>query len=174
VGIYALVSPCEELMISTRIRWKKSSYSGTEWRTSECFSVDGVERGWIDGLLDGVMSAIPPIPREVQPANEETCDQPACLAPAIIKRRLLRLYSRDGDWVEAAGPNGEKLYHQFCEEHQKRGTCALEDNDINYDPLDGPPGPPIVERRIYAHEGGPYVTVRERSWVPLSDIIQDS
>jgi len=129
----------DEVHIVTVPRWKTSGLSGDEWRISAeiqfwrkgklvhretyrdvktaCgFAYAAHESAVSDGLAyfagDGVI-----------------CDQEGCSKPKTVTYRLRKRFCREGGVHEQFGEH----HRHFCDEHKKRGDCALEDADRNYE-----------------------------------------
>ena len=129
----------DEVRIVTVPRYKMSGLSGDEWRISASvqFWRKGVlkhETGHRDietacGMVYGdLMKAIDD--GKAYFAGEGTfCDQEGCSREAVITYRLKSRYCREG---HKTVPIGVQL-RKFCEQHKKRGDCALEDADDNYE-----------------------------------------
>jgi len=134
----------DEVRITTVPRWKESYLSGDEWRTSATiqFFRKGVllkSRGVRD--VEAALAIAPSMPGswapagnddelEVQPPDFDTfCFQPGCSEKATVEYRIKDKYCRDGGKHEMYGD----CRRRFCEKHKKRGDCALEDADDNYE-----------------------------------------
>jgi len=130
-------------------RWKESEISGDEWRVSAhvtfffkgvkvgecCFSnmetaMQLLYAGYVDAREGRGHGEPKDLSLAVKDAEKGKCDQPGCSAPATVRFRLKRLYSREGFSADANEHGG--YYIQFCDKHCERGDCGLEDADANY------------------------------------------
>lgn len=132
--------------IVTVPRWKTSGLSGDEWRFS--YKVILRRKGYIlierdFGSLSyaaawmslAMLSACPadmPWPESApgQPYGDGWfCDNPGCGEVAAWRAWLRFEYDARGHKHEPVS----KLFRVFCQQHSRRGDCALEDADANYD-----------------------------------------
>lgn len=75
-------------------------------------------------MKDGLYSAIP-----------DVCFQPGCAEKATTVYRLKKVYCDEG---HAHEPDEWSEYRRaFCARHARRGDCALEDADVNYEVVSG-------------------------------------
>lgn len=69
---------------------------------------------------------------DVIPLEEATkglCMQPGCRNEPTVRYRIKQEYDRCGNEKESYSANGR----HFCDKHRRRGDCALEDADVNYE-----------------------------------------
>ena len=134
--------------ILTVPRWKTSGLSGDEWRFSyrvvlrrkgwtiheQDFGTLGYAARWLAlHVGDGAAPADFPWPKEAPGGaygDGFFCDNPGCDQPAAWRAWLKAEYCARGhkhvsQWT--------RYYRVFCQEHSRRGDCALEDADRNYD-----------------------------------------
>jgi len=141
---------CDEVKVSTKIRWKESHLSGDEWRISavvEFFrkgflvhksSWRNVEiamiHAWSDFVLKGESGKL----SEKRTDWEQVkCFQEGCSNDAVWKLTLKKYYCVGGGncGQEKYKDNSliGKSYRLFCNKHKHRGDCDIEDCDSNYD-----------------------------------------
>lgn len=135
----------DEVRIKTVPRWKTSGLSGDEWRVSATlqFLRKGhviFERGF--NSIETAIAAAPwfgktkgedeqwkRIPVEVERC---LCMQPGCSEKATKEFKIKQEYSRhEGVKKESFGEQRRR----FCDKHQRRGDCGLEDADDNYEAI---------------------------------------
>ena len=124
-------------------RYKTSELSGDEWRTGVAIRFfhkghlvheDFKTRMRYAILMLGDMwvRAQEPIPDKVIEREMECCDQPGCSEPWTVRRFLKRLATNEG-WL-AEENSTFRFFRKFCQKHERRGDCGLEDADRNYVP----------------------------------------
>lgn len=128
-------------------RYKTSGLSGDEWRQHVAirffFKGELVHEDGSNNMESALLrlghiwvAAQEPIPQRVIEIEKDRCDQPSCVNPAVGRFRLKKLFSAQGEAIDAADTYGSR-YRQFCRVHLRRGDCSREDADTNYEPLDG-------------------------------------
>jgi hypothetical protein len=132
----------DEVRIVTVPRYKTSGLSGDEWRISAHieFYRKGVKVHESGGLRN-VETACGFVYAEHCKGTDEghayfasekgICDQEGCSERATLLFKLKKLFCRSGHGTEPMGIETR----QFCEQHKRRGDCALEDADSNYELL---------------------------------------
>jgi hypothetical protein len=153
--------PYDEIRIVTVPRYKQSSASGSEWRTSrkiqllrkgniivddltrtkENDPLGGAMESWrlielIDSVLSGNLLCLP------DPLGEDNlCDQEGCKSEPTVTYKLKKMFlpvSRYDTPLEIdpyKGTDSRPLIRKFCAEHAKRGNQDFEDCDDNYEVL---------------------------------------
>lgn len=129
-------------------RWKESELSGDEWRFSY------VVRAYYKGVVvlecrrNRMGDAVAHLSFEIdrmrddgaaaaawQRQKESCCDQPGCSREPTWWMQLKEEYSRQGEGpLPSTGGIGH--YRKFCERHKRRGDCAMEDSDGNYEAIE--------------------------------------
>ena len=135
----------DEIRITTEPRYKTSSLSGDEWRTSAQVQIlrKGIvltERGfskidyavrWLAwGLVDDETDLWKP------DFPSDLCSQPGCPDDAITGYAIKVQYEKNGSRSEYQPK--ELDTRQFCARHAERGDSDMEDRDSNYEVLWGP------------------------------------
>ena len=130
----------DEWRVSTRVQaWRKGvliaerSWSKVEWAVA-CLP------GWLLGLSDEGLGG-----RDFDAAaDQQKCHQPGCPDPGIVEVRLKGRYCQV---APHAGPHPPTFDYRrrFCPRHARRGDCAFEDADANYEPLSGPAAAPVPQ-----------------------------
>jgi len=134
----------DKIDIRTVARWKESGLSGDEYRISAAADLyykgnkrktltfmdvetamrylDGAEVYWRENGDD-------------YPYIDDSylCDQESCANIAEVKYKRIKGYTDRGRPEELYDFN---LYRVFCLEHKRRGDCALDDGDHNYEKVD--------------------------------------
>lgn len=137
----------DEVRIVTVPRYKESEMSGDEWRISA--RVEFYRKGQLKHISEpwrdvqtacnflGYLYATACDDGHAWYAGEGgLCDQEGCSNAATVTYRLKKRYCREGHPTEARGE-----FRCFCDRHDRRGDCGLEDSDSNYEKLDqGPRG----------------------------------
>lgn len=139
----------DEINIKVQERWKESELSGDEWRFSYWAQVKRkgetiitIEASRLSWLLNGLQWRMLIAGEEDnfnQNAWEKTkdlCDQPGCARPATIFYKRLKPYTNQGD--ELVDHEYRREYRQFCERHEDRGDCDLDDANHNYETIPDP------------------------------------
>jgi len=133
----------DEVRIKTVPRYKTSDLSGSEWRFSAETTL--LYKGKVlsqDSYRD-VAQAINDVAglsnRYGHPYDQEEskyCDQEGCAEPATVKLQAVsETCDHCGhDDTSKAFPLG---YRMFCGAHSTRGDCSLNDNDANYQVVEG-------------------------------------
>jgi hypothetical protein len=146
----------DEVRIVTVPRYKTSGLSGDEWRFSA--QVQFLRKGVV--LYERAFSKIhyaidflPALQHEYADQGrgdqdvggnkvdfDKFCFNPGCKADGVVEYELI------DEYISPYGIKREKkawrnsVRRRFCEEHAKRGDCALEDADRNYRLISAPPG----------------------------------
>jgi len=137
----------DKIELTQEPRYKTSSLSGDEWRTSirAKFFFKGVlvhETRFRDMncaiMLLGAewVKAQEPVPELLIETEKTKCDQPGCGREAVGRVRLKRLTARNGEYLHP-DESGFGCFRQFCERHQERGNASREDSDSNYETVPG-------------------------------------
>lgn len=129
-------------------RWKESDVSGDEWRFSYVAEVKrkgetiiSIGTSRLSWLLEGLQWRITTageheqFDREAWERTKDKCDQPGCALEPIVFYTLLKRYTKGGDELAPNSYYDGFVYRQFCERHRRRGDCALDDADHNYDEI---------------------------------------
>lgn len=141
----------DEIHIECIERWKESEMSGDEWRFSYLATVKRkgeeiihVSASTLDWLLKGLQWRIMVAGKENQFDTEawnrtlDKCDQPGCSNVATIFYKRLKRFTNRGDALAPSSYYDGNEYRQFCNRHQVRGDCDLDDADHNYISIDNP------------------------------------
>jgi len=130
--------------IYTVPRWKESELSGDEYRvnaaadlyykgnklkTMTFMDVETAIR-YLDGALVYWRESGEDYPNI---DSSYLCDQESCATIADVKYKRLSGYTDRGDPETLYDWN---LYRVFCDRHKRRGDCALDDSDQNYELVD--------------------------------------
>lgn len=140
----------DEVSIKVEPRFKTSGLSGDEWRVSAVvtFKRKGeviYERvthrmadaaKFLSWYLEVEMPDKTTFKRGIYGHFPEECAQPGCDKPSVNHYRVKELYTAQGD---GPLPNGTSWEHRraFCEAHSCRGDSDMEDNDKNYELIQG-------------------------------------
>lgn len=128
----------DEVRIVTVPRYKQSGLSGDEWRISASIQLYRkgkliVERGC--GTVEAATAILPGFWLECIDNGKGFfggdgvhCDQEGCAALATVRYRKKADYCRQGHKTEPHRPT----YRHFCDRHETRGDCGLDDADVNY------------------------------------------
>ncbi len=129
----------DRIEIETVPRWKDSELSGAEWRISsttkfyrkgklihEEYAGDVAYGAYLVGArhitaCDNALGYFGGI--------DDLCDQEGCAEKATWK------HTKKFDWCREGHKSTEpsNAYRLFCERHERRGDCGLDDNDSNYE-----------------------------------------
>lgn len=139
----------DEITIKQTPRFKTSGLSGDEWRVSAVVTfkrkgqvvyerpVHRMEEAaaflpWL--LRVEVGENHPPRARGLYGHYPDECAQPGCDKPPVNHYRIKKLYEH------GHGPlpdDGQENRRAFCEGHSHRGDSDMEDNDENYELIQG-------------------------------------
>lgn len=137
----------DEVRIVTIPRYKTSGMSGDEWRISAKIIL--MRKGNIvheSGSFRNVETAGAFLMAEFYKACDEgkgffggesdLCDQEGCAEMATVTYRVKKEFSRDNphEWNRRLE---EMVVRKFCARHSRRGDCAFDDADENYEIVDG-------------------------------------
>ncbi len=136
----------DEVRILTVPRYKTSGMSGDEWRISA--SIQFLHKGRIvhEASVRNVETACGFLMAEYYHAldegkgyfagEEDLCDQEGCREKATVTYRIKKEFSRDNphEWNRELN---EVRIRMFCARHSRRGDCAFDDADENYEILSG-------------------------------------
>lgn len=136
----------DEVRITTIPRYKTSGMSGDEWRISA--KIEFLRKGRVvhERWCSKIESACNLLPGEYMVACDnglgyfagegDFCDQEGCSEAATVTYRVKKRFSRDNpfEWNEELK---ELTIRRFCAKHSKRGDCAFDDADANYELLGG-------------------------------------
>lgn len=134
----------DEIRLKTIPRFKNSSLSGSEWRTScviefyrkgKLVHEDGVgNMQTACGMLYAKwIEAIEVHAKAYFASDGVTCDQEGCDKPAQYLYRIKQGYCVGGGNCGAKKEHYTGYHRVFCNEHNRRGDQDLEDNDANYE-----------------------------------------
>lgn len=141
----------DEIVIRTEPRYKTSSFSGNEWRISATATIlrkgkkiAEYDASTVPELLQEVSRRV--FKRKFQEASlgldtSEFCDQEGCKEPFTRTYKMLQEQSHGPRCSHLQDPF-QPTVRKFCERHAKRGDCGLEDQDRNYEQIDGPKDSP--------------------------------
>lgn len=143
----------DEIRITTVPRYKSSGLSGDEWRISgriqlmrkgkviDEHGMANVENcAYALGLI--LMRAKDEAKGFYGGGEDGTCDQEGCAEQATVFYRIKNKYCNESYKHELIPLDDEIVIRQFCDRHSKRGDCAFDDADANYELLEGNPMPP--------------------------------
>lgn len=141
----------DKIELSVIPRWKDSHLSGAEWRQHvevRCFFKGLLVTSFGCSEMKVAVAMIPArvfytdngASKEWLAREHECCDQPSCSEPPVAFLRPKRLTDRSGSFLDPAEQYGT-YYRKFCERHKRRGDCALEDADENYESIPDPRKP---------------------------------
>lgn len=130
----------DKVLVRTVPRYKQSGLSGDEWRISAeiVFYRKGkvIHRESYRNVQTALVFAASEALRACDnglgwfASVDEKCDQEGCSEPPVIWYRKLADYCDAGHRSDAR--EGSNI-RQFCAKHAKRGDCALDDADRNYE-----------------------------------------
>lgn len=136
----------DEVRIITVPRYKTSGLSGDEWRISAkiLFMRKGRvvhESGCRDvevacGVLMAEHMRATDDGKGYFTGEENFCDQEGCSEQATVTYRVKKRFSRDNphEWNEEYNPKVWGIpIRKFCAKHSRRGDCAFDDADANYE-----------------------------------------
>ncbi len=138
----------DEVKITTVPRYKTSGLSGDEWRISTKIQLLRKGRVIVEQSFGKMEHAIGFLPhmwftaqdegKAMFAGEENFCDQEGCSEQATVCYRLKKHWCNESYTHE---PIEYKLedspIRMFCERHSKRGDCAFEDADSNYEIITG-------------------------------------
>lgn len=141
----------DEVRITTVPRYKTSGMSGDEWRISA--KIEFIRKGRVVhtsvastvehacGFLMGEFYKAIDEGKAYYAGEDDFCDQEGCSQPATVTYRVKKRFSRDNpfEWNEELK---QLTIRKFCAKHSKRGDCAFDDADANYELLYGEPEGP--------------------------------
>lgn len=136
--------PFDKIELKVVPRYKQSEMSGDEWRTginlTFWFKGQMVQEAFFNTMKGAIMmlpaiwlQAQGPIVAKVLELEDKYCAQPGCpngASSSLLKRFLKRLATNEG-WLDK-DMTVCRYYRKFCDQHERRGDCGLEDNDQNY------------------------------------------
>lgn len=143
----------DEITIRCVERYKTSGLSGDEWRFSYVaqFKRKGVvlHEQWWSRLrnavlgLGGAMNEASDRPmgtefEKIAGPELDYCAQPGCPQKAVATYALKNQFCNEGHGTPVKPDAEYREVRRFCARHLRRGDCALEDADVNYEVLDGP------------------------------------
>ncbi len=139
------VQKIDEIRIKTVPRYKTSKISGDEWRISS--QIEFLYKGEIIkeiywGTVEGAVQKLTKFMEDARNSENSTrvhdkCDQEGCENPNTITYKMKKQFSIQGNETDPNEFIKEPLVRKFCDRHSKRGDCALEDADDNYERLYG-------------------------------------
>lgn len=136
----------DEVRITTVPRYKTSGLSGSEWRISA--KVEFLRKGKViyEDSRHDVASAIKFLTWSEAVAHDEgkmyfagegnLCDQEGCAEQATVTYRIKNKYCQE-DHEPTEYKKEDAPIRLFCSRHSKRGDCGLDDNDSNYEIVEG-------------------------------------
>lgn len=130
-------------------RYKMSGLSGDEWRRSVLITFyykDEIVFEKVTGDMETACKILgwcesfgresDEWKREPYDSREEKCFQPGCSEWATVEYKLRKSYDRYSGTVthdhEATEGYVRDSRVRFCERHERRGDCGLQDADANY------------------------------------------
>ena len=129
----------DEVRIVTVPRYKTSGLSGDEWRISARIELyrkgKVIHSEFYRNVETACIFAAATYLRAIDDAKAyfagegDTCDQEGCSKNSSVTYRLKKQFCREGHESDPRWPTIRK----FCAEHARRGDCALEDADRNYE-----------------------------------------
>lgn len=146
----------DEVRIVTVPRYKTSGMSGDEWRFSA--QVEFLRKGVVlytrpFSKIHYAIDFLPALQHEYADQGlgdqdvggnkidfDRFCFNPGCAEDGVVEYELI------DEYISPYGIKQEKkawrtsVRRRFCEEHARRGDCALEDADSNYRLISAPPG----------------------------------
>ena len=141
----------DEVRIVTVPRYKTSGLSGDEWRIGSV--IQFLRNGEVkyEQFYTRIDFALAAVAREWNKAIDEgkacfggegdICDQEGCKEEAVVTYALKKKFcTQCGEGKDAVTATGQRYIRRFCAKHAKRGDCALEDADNNYEILEAPEG----------------------------------
>lgn len=166
----------DEVLIRVVPRFKTSELSGDEWRISAVVTVKrkGIivyERAfgkmeqaaqylsWVTGVEMTEMG--PPRKRGLFGHYPDECAQPSCTNPPLNHYRIKKLFTAQGE-----GPLPESDYFEyrraFCVGHSKRGDSDREDNDENYELVEGSGAKRVDPKAVREAQFGGVIDLRDK------------
>lgn len=129
----------DEVRIVTVPRYKESGLSGDEWRISASIQLwrkgEMIHEDGCRNVETALMLAGGTFLRAIDDGKAYFagdgihCDQEGCAALATVRYLKKANYTRsEGIRSECSRPT----YRHFCERHQTRGDCGIDDADRNY------------------------------------------
>lgn len=141
----------DEVRIVTVPRWKTSGLSGDEWRFS--FRVELWRKGrvWAQKSCGNMKyaaviaaAALHLVDHELKNMGWEVlheprgdfalCFNPGCPEPATVEYRMKKEYDHGHETSSYRADN--RPHRRFCDAHKRRGDCAFDDADTNYEPVE--------------------------------------
>lgn len=129
----------DEVRIVTVPRYKTSGMSGDEWRISARIELyrkgNLIHSESYRNVETACIFAAATYLRAIDDGKAyfagegDTCDQEGCAKNSSVTYRVKKSFCRDGH--ESDFP--WRTIRKFCAEHARRGDCALEDADRNYE-----------------------------------------
>ena len=139
---------CDEVKISTAIRWKDSELSGCEYRISavaQFFKKGHLlhesswrdietawQHAWSDFILKCEFGKF-----DFKDWQKTQCFQEGCSEKATWEAWIKQEYcvgrGNCGNKLDRSHPIFSRSHRLFCEKHKLRGDCGLEDADSNYE-----------------------------------------
>lgn len=128
----------DRIVIETIPRWKESELSGSEWRISA--TTKFYRKGQLvhSDVSNNVMNGAYLLAgRHIMACDnglgyfggiDDICDQDGCDDKATWKHTKKYDWCRDGHKSEERST----AYRLFCDKHEQRGNCGLDDSDSNY------------------------------------------
>jgi hypothetical protein len=133
----------DEVRITTVPRYKTSNASGDEWRFSASLELFYKGHLLYRAGFNNVMSAATSLPTVIQtdtnkwdhPDVSDLCQQEGCAEKATYTYRIKKVYCKEGcgKVVPPCEFFPTSFIRKFCNYHNNRGDCALEDADDNYE-----------------------------------------
>lgn len=140
-GIKPGAQPFDEIKIKLIPRFKESDLSGDEWRTSARISFHRNGKEVYRAYYTTLDVAVYNLPHEYRQAldqakgcyggEDDYCDQEGCPETATNTFRVKKNFCKTCGKEEEG--RDQIVIRKFCDEHKKRGDCALEDRDDNYE-----------------------------------------
>jgi hypothetical protein len=135
----------DEIRITTVPRYKTSGMSGDEWRISALIQflykgevvheeTSGNINYAVQMLQSHYVRQTEPIPYNPSEFWDKYCNQEGCKNEWVYMYKVKFRYCNEGHKTEHKPDSmwGTEV-SRFCEEHNRRGDCGLQDADSNYE-----------------------------------------
>jgi hypothetical protein len=158
----------DEVIIHTVPRYKTSSLSGNMWRTSTTVEFRRKGRAFWEEGIDRLVKGIDDLSHIVRKRKfadacmkldtSDLCDQEGCGEPWTRTYKMKLEYTEDGmHSTDTSEFSTLPTVRKFCERHSKRGDCAREDNDTNYEEIVPSGAPKPADPAVRAEDERPAI-----------------